>query len=455
MSRPLRIAYIAAGAGSMFCGSCIRDNTLVKGLRQRGHEAVLLPIYTPLRTDEESVAQDRLFFGAINIYLQQKSQLFARLPGPLRRLLDSPRLLRRIGASGSSTDPRLLGELALSMLRGERGNQRAPLEQLVSWLRDSFRPEVIQLTNSMLLGLARRLKQELPEARLVTALQGEDLFLDELREPYRSWVLEELGRRAADCDLFLATSEFYADAMSPFLGIARDRIRVTRLGISLDALEPASPVHPPWTIGYLGRICPEKGLHLLVDAVRELAKRRGAGWVRLRVAGYLGGRDRKYFAELQERVDKWGLSSRVEWLGEVDRQGKIDFLRSLHALSMPTVYREPKGLPVLEAMACGVPVVQPAHGSFPEIVERTGGGVLVAPNDPLALADGLESLLADPERRRRLGDLGRLGVRQHHSADAMTDDTLVAYREVLGAADRGARPVAVGAVEPRLHMARS
>lgn len=428
----MKIAYIAAGAGNMYCGSCIRDNALARTLQKQGHDALLLPIYTPLRTDEESVASQRIFYGAINIYLQQKMSIFRHLPRWAGRWLDSPKLLRRIGVSSGATDARLLGDLTLSMLRGEQGHQKAALEQLAQFLRESFQPEVVQLTNSMLVGFARWIKHELPGVKVVTALQGEDIFLEDLAEPYKTQALEVLRERSADSDLFVAPSEFYADAMSETLGIPREKIRLARLGISVDGLESAvGNQGPPWTIGYLGRICPEKGLHLLVEAFRILNDRHGKGWARLRVAGYLGGRDREYFADLERSVREHGLADAVDWLGEVDRAQKIELLRSLDVFSMPTVYQEAKGLSILEAMACGVPVVQPEHGSFPEMVERTGGGILVPADDPEALADGLERMLEDPQSRRAFAEAGRAGVRSHYSLERMAADTLDIYREAL------------------------
>ena len=187
----------------------------------------------------------------------------------------------------------------------------------------------------------------------------------------------------------------------------------------------------PLVVGYLARICPEKGLHDLVSAFRLLCERAPESDLRLRVAGYLGGRDRGYFKELKKRITDWGLDDRFEYLGEVDRQQKIDFLGSLDVLSVPTVYEEPKGLFVLEALANAVPVVLPAHGAFPELIEDTGGGVLVAPGLPEALADGLETLLLDPGRREELGSRGREAVRQRFSADAMAAQTERVYEELL------------------------
>ena len=73
----MKIAYIAAGAAGMYCGTCIHDNTLVAIIQKKGHDIALIPTYTPLRTDEENVSLNRVFYGGVNVYLQQKLALFA------------------------------------------------------------------------------------------------------------------------------------------------------------------------------------------------------------------------------------------------------------------------------------------------------------------------------------------------------------------------------------------
>ncbi|REJ77091.1 MAG: glycosyltransferase family 1 protein [Acidobacteria bacterium] len=432
----MKIAIIAAGAGGMFCGSCIRDNALATELMAEGHDVVLLPIYTPMRTDEEGVALDHVFYGAVSIYLEQKFPWFARIPRWMRGWLDHPALLRRLPMSSNATNAKDLGELTLSTLRGEEGRQRAELEHMARWLADHYQPEVIQLSNSMLLGFVRELRRHLPDARIVCALQGEDIFLDDLDEPYRTEVIGMMGERARECDLFVSTSVFYAAPMAELLGIDRDRIVPTRIGIHVPADDPERqpPPEEPFTIGYLARICPEKGLHRLVDAFELLCERIGAERLRLRVAGYESGRDRQYSAALRQRLERSGLSGRVDWLGEVDREQKTAFLRSLHVFSVPTIYHDPKGLPVLEAMAEAVPVVQPRHGAFPELLERTGGGVLVEPDDARALADAIERLLRSPEERDELGRQGAAGVRREFTTETMAEDTLRAYRRALSSA---------------------
>jgi glycosyltransferase involved in cell wall biosynthesis len=429
----MRIAYVAAGAADMYCGSCLHDNALAAALQRSGHEVSLIPTYTPLRTDGPDVSIDRLFFGALNVYLQQKVRFFRQLPQAVDRLLDRPGLIRRVSRLGASTDPTALGDLTLSILQGEEGFQAKELKKLVDWLRD-LQPDVVHLTNSMFAGFARTLKREL-RVPVVCSLQGEDLFLDQLREPWKTRVLAELRARAQEVDAFQVNSHYYAEHMAEYLGgIAPDRFFVVPLGLALEGhgVDPGREraASGPLTIGYLARICPEKGLHQLVDAFHRLAS-RAPGQVRLRVGGYLGERDRRYFEELEGKIAGWGLAGSYEYVGEVDRAAKIRFLQSLDLLSVPTTYREPKGLFVLEALANGVPVVQPRHGAFPEMIDATGGGVLFEPGSVEALASALEDLLADPARRRELGRRGREAVRARFHDHAEAEGTSQVYRRLL------------------------
>lgn len=431
----MKIAYVSAGAGGMYCGSCIHDNALAAALQRRGEDALLLPIYTPLRTDEPSASSRRIFYGAINIYLEQRLSWFHRLPAFFHRWLDQPWVLRRISASSSSTDARELGALTLSMLQGEEGRQARELAELVEWLRDSYQPDIVHLAYSMLLGLAPALKRELG-VPVLCSLQGEDIFLEELDSTYKARVLDTLRSLASHVDHFVATSDSYAEFMCDYLGISPERMSVARIGINLDGhRDPTDPIEvsteEPLVLGFLARLCPEKGLHHLCGAFRQLSGELGKGKIRLRVAGYLGGRDKAYVAELIRQIEDWGLSEDFDLVGEVDREEKIRFLQSLDVLSVPTTYREAKGLSILEALANGIPVVQPRHGAFPELVGRTGGGILVEPDSVDALSQGILDLWRDPQKRRELSDRGRVAVHRDYSADVMAQRTLAIYAQVL------------------------
>ena len=425
----MRIAYIASGAGNMYCGSCIHDNTLAAALIKLGHQVALVPTYTPMRTDEDNVSMDRVFYGGINVYLQQKSSVFRHTPSSVDGLFNTKGLLKWISRFTSSTDARELGPLTVSVLQGEEGNQRKELHKLVEWLADSYKPEFVHLTNSMFVGFARDIKKSL-NVPVLCSLQGEDIFLEDLPEPHKTKAMNVMRKRAQDIDCFVATSRYYADFMTGYLKVPASKIATVRLGLKLEGHGVAKRTLPesPLNIGYLARICPEKGLHVLVDAF-DLLLKKGVE-ARLRVAGYLGKRDEQYFQSLLDRIRDYGWRDRFEYVGEIDRQDKIAFLNGLHLLSVPTTYREPKGLYILEALANAVPVVQPAHGAFPELLEVTGGGLLVEPNSPSSLAEGLHSLSTNALLRERMGEKGKQVVHEQFSDRQMAEATAEVYKRL-------------------------
>lgn len=429
----MKIAYIAAGAAGMYCGTCIHDNTLAAALLRKGHDVALIPTYTPIRTDEIDVSIHRIFYGGINVYLEQKMALFRHTPWIFDELFNSPSLLSKLSRFASSTNAKDLGALTLSVLQGEDGHQRKELEKLTKWLKDAYRPDLVQLTNSMFVGFAKQMKKALG-VPILCALQGEDIFLESLVEPYKSQALEVLRARASDVDGFIAPCRYYAEFMKSYLKIPSDKVEIVKLGLNLDGHGEAGETaisDSPFVIGYLARICPEKGLHLLVEAFYRLTQQVPSDKIRLKVAGYLGKGDTPYFEEIVNQIEAWGLGNSFEYLGEVDRQQKVNFLKELHVLSVPTTYKEPKGLFVLEALANGVPVVLPRHGGFPELIDATGGGILVDSKSPTATVEGILELMNDPKRREELGRRGKEAVHQRFSDDIMAEETLAVYRKHL------------------------
>jgi glycosyltransferase involved in cell wall biosynthesis len=427
----MRIAYITAGAAGMFCGSCLHDNTLVAELCRQGHDALLVPTYTPIRTDEEDVSQKRVFFGGINVFLQQKLALFRHTPWFFDRWLDARALLRWVSRFAAGTKAEDLGDLTLSMLEGEHGRQKKELDKLVGWLADDVRPDIVNLSNALISGMVHAIKDKLG-CRVICTLQGDDVFLEALPERFRTRALDLIRQHCQEIDGFVATSRYYADFMAGYLGIPREKIEVIYPGLKLDghglATDPRSS--DTLTLGYFARICPEKGLHLLAEAFSLLRKASPATCCRLRVSGWLGNDQREYLATIRRQVDD------LEHVDCPDHASKVRFLQSLDILSVPTVYREPKGLYVLEAWANAVPVVQPRHGSFPELLEVSGGGVLVEPENAQDLARGLQSLLENPQLRHEMGQKGRAAVHESFTAAKMARTTYDYYVRLLEQANR-------------------
>jgi glycosyltransferase involved in cell wall biosynthesis len=425
----MKITYLAAGAAGMYCGSCLHDNTLAVALLALGEDVLLVPTYTPLRTDEDNVSDGHLFFGGINVYLQQKSSIFRHTPWFVDALLDHPSVLQWATKGGPSVEAERLGDLTVSMLEGEHGRQRKEIRKLVHWLKGDARPDVVHLSNAMLLGMAREIRNlGIP---VVSSLSGEDIFLEKLIEPFYSQARQALRERAQEVDAFVALNHYYADYMAGYLDVPRERIHVIPHGLNL-AGHGTRGEHPgePFTIGYLARICPDKGLHNLLAAAELLAAEPDTPPFRIRAAGYLSDQDRPYLETLEKRVAGWKRPETFEYLGELTREEKIAFLQSLDVMSLPTVYRESKGLPVLEAWANAVGVVLPDHGAFPELVEQTGGGLLHAPLDPAALAGQLRRLLDNRSEAAALGTRGQLAVRRDFTAAQMAEKTRDLYRRV-------------------------
>ncbi|MCA2970630.1 MAG: glycosyltransferase, partial [Acidobacteriaceae bacterium] len=225
----MKIVYITAGAANMYCGSCMRDNALAGALREAGHDVVLTPVYTPTLTDEVNHSLNRVFFGGISVYLQQKSALFRHTPRFLDKLWDSEAALRMASQRSVGVDPKFLGEMTVSMLEGERGPIRKEFDKLTEWLATESRPDVISLPFTLLIALAEPMKR-VTGTPVVCTLQGEDLFLDGLEEPWRSRSLELIRQQIRHVDAFVATSEYYAGYMTGYLGIPAEKVRVVPLG---------------------------------------------------------------------------------------------------------------------------------------------------------------------------------------------------------------------------------
>ena len=405
----------------MFCGSCMHDNTWARALMAAGAEVSLIPTYTPIRVDEADVSSQHVFFGGINVYLASKWRWWNAVPSFTRRWLDHPAIIRLATRKAVSNDAAELGQLTLDMLAGESGPQREQVEELAKFIGEQLRPDVVVFSNALLAGAVRRIKQ-LFTGPVLCVLQGDDIFLDSLPDSHREPVLQALRDRARDFDGFITHSRYYAEHMAAELTVRLDRFHQLPLGIDLTGHDgqPRS-AGDPFTVGYFARLCPEKGLHLLIEAFARLHAKHPR--TRLRVGGYLGERDRLYFEYVRSQAAHLGAA--CEFVGSPASQAeKVEFLKSLDVLSVPTVYREPKGLSILEAMANGVPVVQPAHGTFPELLKATQGGLLFEPGNLDDLVAKWESLLRNPNERLRLAIAGQMQVRESYSSPTMAEQTL-------------------------------
>ena len=428
----MNIVHIIPGTGGNFyCQNCVRDLALVRALRAMGHEVVVIPMYLPLTGDDPSIETDApVFFGAVNTYLHQHVPLYGRAPRWIKRMMDSDRMLKWASAKSGSTRAGGLEEMTLSMLRGEDGLQAASLDALVGWLARGNKPDVIHLSNGLLIGLARRIRAELG-VPVVCSLQDEDAWIDAMEPRYAERVWQVVSDRAADVDVFVAVSRHYAGVMQKRIGVAEERMRVVRIGLKMDGYNQAPLYFRPPTLGYVSRMSESLGLGVLTEAFVRLKNRES--WLkgmRLRVTGGYTEDDRVLLEGLGERLTAIQMQGDVDFVAPFDEKHRLDFLQTLSVFSVPAPRGEAFGLHVLEALASGVPVVQPAVGAFPELIGETGGGVLYDPSEIGEYIDALAGLLLNPDKAREMGRRGRSYVHEHFTVERMAREMAEVYKSV-------------------------
>lgn len=412
----MRIIQITPGSGDQFyCENCLRDLSLVKALQRAGHEVLMIPLYLPLNLDAAPLsAQGPLFFGGINVYLQQKMGIFRKTPRWVDRWLDSGRLLKRVGKLSGMTSAKELGETTVSMLKGPNGRQLKELNRLTDWLKTQPRPDVIVLSNILLAGMAPALKEALG-VPLVCMLQDEDGFVDSLPGPYAREAWSLIGQNKAAFDAMIAVSGYYRDVMAERLAIPAQEIAFVPIGLDVKAYEQAERPPETATVGFLSRMGHDYGLDILIEAVLLLRREQGLGGLKLRITGGKTGRDEAYLVPLRRRLEAMGQDAQIQ--ESYDLESRKAFFKGLSVVAVPVRKPQAYGMFALEACAAGVPFAVPAIGVFPEIADSTGAGILYERNIPKALAEVLKPLLLNKNQLFEMGQRGRKGVESMYSID--------------------------------------
>lgn len=425
----MRIIYIAAGAAGMYCGACARDIALVRGLIKRGHDIEIVPLYTPLRTEgDDPPDTTEIFYGGVNVYLQQLSAFFRKLPGSLDRWLDNASLLRWVSRFAINTKASDLGPMTVSVLSGKDGLHRKELNRLLDYLVSTPRPDLVNITNTMLSSIAPEIKNRLG-CPVVCNLQGEDSFVDAMPEVYASKARRLMQENSTYIDMFIAPGENYALKMESYLNISKEKIAVAPPGVEYAIYKrKTNRSHIPFTIGYLSSIIPGKGLDLLVKAVAVLMD-MGINDLRLRVAGKI--LSNAYFDKVMASVKALGMQNRFEYLGEIDLSAKVEFLNQCSIFVLPGRIPEARGIAVMEAMANGLPVVAPNSGIFPELIGRKEAGVLFASDNVDSLTEAVKKLYEDRKYADTLGFTAADLIKTDYNVDVMTERVLEIYSGVV------------------------
>ncbi len=399
----MKIVQIIPGSGgSFYCGNCMRDSKYIHALRSQGLEVVIVPMYLPLFPKEENQQPVPVFYGAVNLYLKQVFPWFEKAPRWVFKALNSKVMLSFAARMANSTRATGLEDMTISMLQGETGRQREELEHLVGWLKHYYKPDLIHISNALLLGLVHSLKQEL-NVPVVCTLQDEDVWVDVMSPATREFTWKLMQEKAKDVDLFISVSRYFTDYMRTQLSLPEEQVATLHLGV-----DPADYVFKPVSekqpaVGFLSRLCSENGLDILVDAFIQLKQMPGNESVKLYLTGGQTGDDTHFIADQRKKWTQAGLAEYVEILEKFEATDRQHFFDKVSVLSVPVKKGEAFGIYLTEAMAAGIPIVQPALGAFPEIVEASQGGVIYAPNRPEALSESLNALLHDNDQLQQLG----------------------------------------------------
>ncbi len=427
----MKIAYITPGSGDNFyCQNCFRDDELLTSMLVLGQDVRKIPMYLPSGYNHTDVPDTPVFYGAINLYLREKMPIYRHAPSWLERAFDSQAMLRYAAKKSGSTSASGLEGMTISMLHGEEGRQAAELDNLIQYLRDEIKPDVVHLSNALLLGLARRIKHDVG-ARVVCSLQDENEWVDEMDGSQQTVVWSLMAEKAREVDLFIATSRYYSEKSQREMYIPGERIEVINGGINLQGYERSELPFDPPVIGYLCRMSEYFGLGIVVDAFLELKQDTRFKDLRLHMAGGYTGLDKPFVDRQIARITEQGWQDDIRIFREFDKKNRIPFLKSLTLLSVPVPSGEAFGAYQVESLAAGVPVVQPDVGCYPEFVEATQGGIIFKPNTGEALAEAAASLLLDPERVKQLGEQGRKAVMAGYAMDDMAKNILGLYERIL------------------------
>jgi len=428
----MKIALIIPGSGgSFYCGNCLRDSKYIRALKDLGHQVIKVPLYLPIFEDAHDLDEVPVFYGAVNLYLKQQFPIFRHMPSFVEHALDSKSVLNMAARKAGSTRAKGLEEMTISMLLGEDGGQKEELERLVDWLAEEVKPDVVHLSNALLLGLARQIKQRL-KVPVVCSLQDEDVWVDAMEDHYRKEVWDMMSERGKDVDMFIPVSDYYSAEIRKRMDIPVSKMQTVHLGVDTADYSPKPITEKEPVIGYLSRMCEDNGLEILVDAFVKLKRDPKYSKVKLKITGGKTHDDLFFIKTQKWMISERGLENDVYWVEEFEGEERQKFFDSVRLMSVPVYKGEAFGLYQLEAMAAGIPMVQPAVGAFPEVINTSGGGVIFSsPYGPTQLAEALASLILNDEKLQELSIAGLAGVKQHFDIHAQAKKMIAVYEGVL------------------------
>ncbi len=421
----MKVLFILPGSGdSFYCGNCFRDNLQAMALRKAGHEVIIMPLYLPLK---QSSFQDNvpLFFPATTYYVEQKIFGNHKMPTWLKRMLGADVLLDMASSLSGTTSAEGMEDMTLSMIEGEGQAFMENVKELIDWVKQVEKPDIIQLSTSLLLGIAKELKKE-TNIPIVCSLQDEEVWIDSLKREFVEKAWQGVLANAKYVDRFITTSHYYQQVVEtklPQLG----HVDVIYPGIDVDEYQTEEyPANP--TIGFFYRMNELDGLDILADAFVLLKQRGSVPHLKLRIGGGYMSPDKKLVKQVKRTLKPYHTDVVIE--DDYDMDEHADFYRKITVLSVPLRFQEGVGLYLCEAFATGRPVVEPNTGSFAEIVGQAG--LIYELNDAQHLADALEKILTDQQLYDRCKDHALTMTKERYNDKTLAKQLTEIYGEIIG-----------------------
>ena len=316
------------------------------------------------------------------------------------------------------------------MINGDNAMREQEVDRLVTYLLKDSKPDAIHLSNALIIGLASQLKKRL-NVRIICSLQNEDDWIDEMVEPYRYRAWEMIAEEAVNVDAFISPSKYYKDLFITKTGVSGSNIHVVPSGIESQEDHPASVNKHSPSIGYYCRVSYQNGFDKLVDAFINIKTNDKIAGLTLHVCGGFTSDDKPFIKDQINKITDHGFKSFVKIYPEFQGSSKQEFFRNIDIMSVPVRKYDAYGLYILEANAAGVPVVQPATGAFPEILDKTGGGIIYYPDNEEELTAALIKLLNDNSLIRSLGKTGQIKVKEELTLEKMSEGLSKVYNVII------------------------
>jgi glycosyltransferase involved in cell wall biosynthesis len=386
----MKILQIIPGSGDTFyCSNCLRDNLYAQALRKAGHEVMIMPLYLPL-TDKSFQANTPLFFPATSFFMEQKFFRKREMPRFLEKILDTPLALRLASALSETTSAKGMEQMTLSMVKGEDRIFAKQIEKLIHWILNHNHPDIILLSTSLLIGVAKAIKNQ-TKIPIICSLKDEEIWIDELEKQYAKETWEVIGYNSKYIDRFIAPSEFYKMFVLNKIDNIKE-IDVVYPGVNIEKYgstnEPKDPV-----IGFFYRMNYANGLDILAQAFINLKKENSISNLKLKIGGGYNRENKRFIHQIRNLLKPF--MNDVIWLNNYDLKEHTHFYKDITLICNPLRFDEAFGLYLCEAFATGKPAVMPHTGSFSEIVGNAG--LLYAPNDSENLTEALRKILTNHE----------------------------------------------------------